>query len=85
MIKKGDIVVKLIRISSCETACAMIRISSRETASLHKVAAVSKKKGIRLESDDHLRYDPDTLLEIDPVIQGCSSRLVEYEGSYVDD
>lgn len=35
---------------------------------------------VRVEGDDHLRYHPETGREIDPVIPGCTSRLVLMDG-----
>lgn len=68
LFKKGKQAVRLF-------SCAGI-----DTASIVKVKSVSKKE-VRCEGDDHLKYDPATGREIDPVMMsaGIWSRLVPLE------
>jgi hypothetical protein len=51
---------------------------AREAASLCTVASVSKGV-VRLEEDDHLRYDERNGREIEPVISGFDSEIVKLE------
>jgi hypothetical protein len=65
-VKKGDQIVKVLTIMGLETAVL-------------KVVESVKRGVVRCEGDEHLKYDADTGREIDPVIPGCSSRLVPLE------
>jgi hypothetical protein len=48
------------------------------TATLAKVASLTKV-GVRLDSDEHLRYSETTGYEINPIIPGFTSEIVPLE------
>lgn len=68
--KKNDFVVRIID------------IMGGKTATVQKVESV--KKGAIALMDISCKYDAKTLREIDPVIPGCYSYLVEFDGGEVD-
>jgi len=65
--KANDYCIKIITVMGTECAC------------LYRVKSV-RRGVIRLQGDDMLKYSTETYREIDPVIHGCFSRLVEIDG-----
>jgi len=69
-VKKSDYCIKIIE------------IMGMRTATIQKVESV-KKGAIRLV-DSRLTFDADSYEELDPMIPGCRSYLVEFDDGEVE-
>lgn len=56
----------------------VISVMGSKTAAVNTVASVAKGI-VRLKGDDDLKYNDEDGREIDPVIPGCSSEIIELE------
>lgn len=61
-----------------DTIIRVINVMGSESATICKVEKVTKKAVMIVDS--RIKYDPHTLREIDPVIPGCSCRLIRMDG-----
>jgi len=65
-----------------EYCIKIIEIMGSRTATIKQIASV-RKGAIRLV-DSRLTFDADSYEELDPMIPGCRSYLVEFDGGEVE-